>query len=179
MSNIVYYVATSLDGYISGPEGDISKFSGEGEAVNAYLQDLKKFHTTIMGRHTYEFGYRFGLQPGEPAYAHMEHHIFSNTLVLKNKSKQVHIEKPTLQRIDEIRDTSQTDVYLCGGGVFAGWLLDNHRIDQLKIKLNPIILGAGVRLFGKSKTQARWELMDKQSFEDGLQFLSYDIKREE
>ena len=82
MRHIVYYVATSLDGYISGPKGDISGFNGtaESDGIIKYFADLKNFDTVIMGRNTYEFGYKFGLKPGERAYPHMEHLIFSNSL---------------------------------------------------------------------------------------------------
>ncbi|KSA13742.1 hypothetical protein [Maribacter dokdonensis] len=44
-----------------------------------------------MGRKTYEFGYAYGLKPGQPAYAHMQHHILSKSLQFDDKSDQVHI----------------------------------------------------------------------------------------
>ncbi|MGS0524518.1 hypothetical protein ACU8V7_04250 [Zobellia nedashkovskayae] len=72
-----------------------------------------------MGRKTYEFGYRFGLQPGQPAYAHMENFIFSKTLQIEALSNQVHIEQVSIARIKEIAAKSQTDVYLCGGGAIC------------------------------------------------------------
>ena len=61
MKKIVYYVASSLDGYISGIDDDVSGFVYEGEMVEKYLEDLKSFQTVIMGRNTYEFGYKFGV----------------------------------------------------------------------------------------------------------------------
>ncbi|MEM9329465.1 MAG: dihydrofolate reductase family protein [Bacteroidota bacterium] len=59
------------------------------------------------------------------------------------------------------------------GGEFAGWLLDNGMIDELKLKLNPIVLGGGTQLFGSSETSAKWTLTEKESFSDGLQILTY------
>ena len=176
MNKIIYYVASSLDGFISGINGDVSKFIPHAEAVEKYQSDLLNFKTTIMGRKTYECGYRFGLEPGQPAYAHMEHHIFSKTLQIEALSDQVHIERVSIARIREIVAMSETDVYLCGGGQFAGWLLDNGLIDQLKLKLNPIVLGEGIRLFGNSKTSLVVKLIEKESFDGGLQFLTYDLK---
>lgn len=175
MTKIVYYVASSLDGFIAGKADDISLFAQHGSGVEKYLSDLAKYSTVIMGRRTYEFGYQFGLEPGQPAYPHMEHHIFSNTLSFENSPHgQVHVESRSIDRINEIRDNSPTDVYLCGGGVFAGWLLEHGMIDRLKIKLNPIILGEGIPIFGNSKVQAKWHLREKETFEEGLQILTYE-----
>ena len=175
MPKIIYYVAISLDGYISGPDEDISLFVGEGNGVTQYLNDLKEFKTVMMGRKTYEFGYKFGLQAGEPAYPHMEHYIFSNSLKFEKAHPKVHIEKRSIDRLKQIRDLSPTDVYLCGGGEFAGWVLDNGLIDVLKVKINPIILGDGVPLFGNSKTSAAFKLTDTSLFENGLQIATYEI----
>jgi len=176
MHKIVYYVATSIDGYIAGPEDDVSKFFETGKGVDHYLEDLKAFRTVIMGRTTYEFGYQFGLIPGQPAYPHMQHYIFSETLVIEKCAPNVHIEKPSLKRIEDILKASNTDVYLCGGGHFAGWLLDHEMIDVLKIKLNPIILGSGIPLFGNSVKTLTGKLLEKISFEEGLEILTYELK---
>ncbi len=177
MQKIVYYVASSLDGFIAGPDGDISRFVLQGKGVDKYQADLLNYRTVIMGRKTYEFGYKFGLPPGQPAYPHMEHFIFSDTLHIDALAESVHIEKMNLDRVREIRETAPSDVYLCGGGQFAGWLLDNGLIDQLKLKLNPIVLGDGTRIFGSSKTAVNWKLTEKESFEDGLQILTYELRQ--
>ena len=176
MNKIIYYVASSLDGFISGANGDISKFLPDGKAVEKYQADLLNFRTVIMGRKTYESGFQFGLEPGQPAYSHMEHYIFSETLKIEQLAATVHIEKKSIHRIKEIVNASETDVYLCGGGQFAGWLLDHGLIDQLKLKLNPIVLGDGVPLFGNSITSLVGNLIEKESFDTGLQFLTYDLK---
>ena len=177
MTKIIYYVASSIDGFIAGPNDDISDFASGGNGVDQYLSDLQHFKTVIMGRRTYEFGYQYGLEPGQPAYPHMEHYIFSDSLELEKIAKTVHIESKSIERIKEIKESSETDVYLCGGGEFAEWLLDNGLIDQLKLKLNPIILGNGIRLFGNSKTKAKWNLKESKTFDGGLEILTYDIER--
>lgn len=174
MKKIVYYVATSLDGYIAGENGDITQFVQQGEGVKKYQSDLLNFGTVLMGRKTYEFGYQYGLVPGQPAYPNMEHHIFSNTLKIDKLSEMVKIEQGGMDRIDEIQRNAKTDIYLCGGGEFAGYLLDHGKIDQLKLKLNPIVLGKGTKLFGNSSSNSNWELVDKASFPEGLQILTYN-----
>ncbi|MFK7978552.1 MAG: dihydrofolate reductase family protein [Saprospiraceae bacterium] len=175
MRPIIYYVATSLDGFIAGEGDDISGFAQGGAGVNQYLQDLQTFDTTIMGRRTYEFGYQYGLEPGQPAYRHMDHYIFSNTLKLETIHRKVKVGPLNLQTILDLKATEGSPIYLCGGGQFAGWLLENELIDVLKIKLNPLLLGSGIRLFGDSKKIYQLTLQDRQSFEEGLQILTYQL----
>ena len=175
MRKIIYYVASSIDGYISGPNDDISGFISSGNGVDKYLADLANYDTVIMGRKTYEFGYKFGLQPGKPAYPHMTHYIFSNTLTFGKADPKVHILKPKVSEIKKIQSRSGSDIYLCGGGLFAGWLLDNNKIDQVKIKLNPFIQGSGVKLFGNSKTSIKLKLNNNELFDNGLQIMTFDV----
>lgn len=177
MRKIVYYVASSLDGFIAGIDDDISKFVPKGKGVDKYLSDLQNFETVIMGRRTYEFGYKFGLVPGQPAYPHMMHHIFSDTLKLNELADNVQIENKSIERIKQIIKNAKTDIYLCGGGEFAGWLLDNGLIDILKLKLNPIILGEGIPIFGNSKASSVGRLITKESFDGEFDILTYELKK--
>ncbi len=175
MKKIVYYVAASLDGFIAGPAGDVSAFKHEGESVNAYKQDLLNFETVIMGRHTYEFGYQFGLKSGQPAYPHMKHYVFSNQLNFENPHPNVKACPLNVGIVQELKQTSPSNIYLCGGGQLAGWLLENQLIDQLKIKLNPIILGEGIKLFGSYNPSVKLRLSESQTFKDKSQINDYQL----
>lgn len=176
MRRIIYYVAISLDGYISGPNEDISGFVGEGDGVAQYLSDLNDYDTVIMGRNTYEFGYKFGLKPGEPAYQHMKHFIFSNSLSFDKSHPNVQVLPIDIEEVKRLKNgDGKTDIYLCGDGKFAGWLFDNNLIDVLKVKLNPLILGDGVRLFGHSSRDLKLTLLDTKEYENGLQIMTYKV----
>ena len=177
MKKIVYYVASSIDGFISGKDGDISGFVASGNGVQHYLDDLKRFETVIMGKHTYEFGYQYGLKPGLPAYPHMDHYIFSKTISLDEADPKVNVVRTyDLAEIERIQKQSKTDVYLCGGGVFAAWLLKNEKIDVLKLKINPLILGQGVRLFGGSQKNFALDLEKSEQYDEGMLINTYSIK---
>jgi len=173
MKQIIYYVAVSLDGYIAGPNDDISQFILQGPGVDQYQSDLLSFNTVIMGRKTYEFGYQFGLPPGQPAYPNMEHHIFSNSLQLENKAPSVHIQAMDITVVKKLKQQASSDIYLCGGGAFAAWLLKHGQIDQLKLKVNPIVLGGGTRLFQSVTNATAWNLEDSIRYDDGMQINSY------
>lgn len=175
MRKIVYYVAMTLDGYICGPDENIEGYIGQGSGLDQYLSDLKKYDTVIMGRKTYEFGFKFGIIPGALAYEHMDHYIFSNTAVYPDSHEKLKIVKPEVHIIEDLKNGDGTDIYLCGGGIFAGWLLENKLIDDVIVKLSPKIYGDGKRLFGESKTEVKLKLLDHSTHDFGLIFLSYKV----
>jgi dihydrofolate reductase len=176
MRKIIYYVAASLDGFICGPDADISGFVAGGSGVERYLADLRAFDTVLMGRRTYEFGYRFGLPPGQAPYPHMENYVFSSTLELENRAANLHVAPPSVELIEELKAAAGADIYLCGGGELAGWLLGHALIDVLKLKLNPFILGQGVPLFGRSQRTVQAERLDRESHEHGLESITYALR---
>ena len=177
MRRIVYYVASSIDGYISGIDDSVGGFVSEGSGVAKYLADLASFDTVIMGRNTYEFGYKYGIQPGQPSpvYSMMTHYIFSDSLTFDTQDASVHVKKVCLDEIDRLKQMAGSAIYLCGGGQFAGWLLDNQQIDILKLKLSPVLLGQGVKLFGDSKKEIQLELIESEPHDRGLQIMTYAV----
>lgn len=175
MRKIIYYLAASIDGFIAGPDDDMSGFVHQQELIDKYKDDLKEFDTVIMGRRTYEFGYKYGLKPGQLAYPYMRHYIFSKTLNFEDTDEKLSVCRLDLNLIKNLKKEKGSDIYLCGGGQFAGWLLNNGLIDVLKIKLNPLLLGKGIPLFMEVKKQHALILTDSESFPDGFFIKTYDI----
>lgn len=175
MRKIIYYVAISIDGFIAGADDDISGFVHQEELVQKYLSDLKGFDTVIMGRKTYELGYKFGLEAGQPAYPHMQHYLFSQTLRFENASDKITVCDLDINIVKNLKAEEGTDIYLCGGAQFAGWLLKHQMIDVLKVKLNPLLLGKGIPLFSEVERQHSLKLIHDETFPDGFFIKTYDI----
>lgn len=173
MRSIVYDVATSLDGYIAGLDDDISMFPAEGAHVEDYLARLRTYDTVIMGRRTYEFGYAYGLEPGKRAYPHMVHHILSRSLTLQEDAEVSIVRDHWLGAVERLKRSDGGDIYLCGGGQLAGLLLANGLIDQLVFKLAPVVIGAGVRLFGDAASPQGFRLIDTKPYDSGVVLLTY------
>lgn len=178
MRKLVYHVATTLDNYISHEDGSIEGFLGEGEHVTDYIESLKAYDTVLMGRTTYEWGIKFGgLQPGQTGYPWMKNYIFSKTLRFDTKLDQ-QLEIVAENQLDFVKQLKQgqgTDIYLCGGGTFAAFLLEHELIDELKIKLNPIIYGSGIRLFGNSTKKVTLSLVDSKTYQNGVLLITYKL----
>ena len=175
MKRVVYYAACSLDGYIAGRNGDISMFVKKGSVSDHYRREMETFDTVIMCRQTYEFGYGYGLRPGQPACENMKHFIFSNSLVFSDPHPDVKVLPPTLEAIAGLKAGGGPDIYLCGGGAFAGWLLESGMIDVLKLRVNPVILGGGAPLFGASPMATRLEFVRSTACDHGVQINEYKV----
>lgn len=167
MHPIIYDVAVSIDGDISGPDGDISQFAQKGAVVEDYTARLETYATAIMGRATYEFGYRFGMQPGHNPYPHMRTIVFSKSLDLPDTAEVDVQPSSDIAAIEAIRSRSAGPIYLCGGGAFAGSLLSMGQVDVLRLKRAPIILGGGVPLFGTATVSPRLECTDMRPYDGG------------
>lgn len=176
MRELIYHVASTLDGFIARRDGSIDGFLETGEHVTDYLQSLKDYDTVVMGRKTYEFGYQYGLQPGQPAYPHMMHYIFSKTLGFDEPHGQVEVVRE--DEVDFVRDLKESvgpPIYLCGGGQFAGLMLRHQLIDQVILKLNPICFGNGVPLFGDTPTKIQLKPKCQVAYDNGVHLLRYQI----
>lgn len=171
MREIIYDVAVSLDGFIAAPGGDASAFPGDGDHIAPYFDRLAGYGTVIMGRRTYEYGYGFGLEPGARAYPHMDHHIFSTTINLPDTSDVNVVRSDWLSHLETLRARKGMPIYLCGGGQFAGWVLQQGLIDRLILKSAPITLGEGVPLFSGAPLTTHWQTKSVTPYATGVTLL--------
>jgi len=178
MRDIIYDVAVSLDGYIAAPGGDASSFPQTGTHAEEYAKRLQTYDTVIMGRKTYEYGYQFGLPPGARAYPHMDHHIFSKSLELPDgpdRSDVQVVRDAWLNKVDALRAADGGPIYLCGGGMLAGYLLHHARITHLRLKIAPLILGGGIQLFENTARPGPARLVSSHSHKNGVLYAQYRL----
>ncbi len=177
MRRIIYDVAVSIDGFIAGYDGDISGFLPEGEHVEAYLARLGSYSTVIMGRGTYEFGYDYGMAPGDLAYPHMDHHVFSRSIELPTDSRVQVVRETWEQALADLKSTEGGDIYLCGGGLFAGFVAQLGLLDRLRLKVSPVLLGGGTPIFAGLQRQVALRLLDSRNHASGVAYAEYEVER--
>lgn len=178
MRKLIYHVATSLDDFIAGEDDSIEAFPTEGDHIQDYVQSLLGYDTVIMGRRTYEFGYRYGLEPGESPYPHMKNYIFSTTLQLPPGDDHIEvISDHVIPTITALKAQIGSPIYLCGGGNFAGFLLEQEMIDELHVKLCPITIGSGIRLFGDyTRTPSDMQELSCKEYDNGVKLIKYALE---
>lgn len=164
MQPIIYDVAVSVDGFIAGPNSDVSAFPHQGAIVDDYLARLATYSTALMGRHTYEFGLKHGLALGANPYPGMRCIIVSSTLTLPGDSVEVWRDLSGLKRL---RRTAPGPIYLCGGGVLASAIAGAGQLTQLTLKRAPVVLGAGTPLFAGLEQAHPLSLMALKDYGEG------------
>jgi len=177
MRKLIYHVSTTLDNFICQEDGSIDGFLAEGDHIPDYIDALKNYDAVIMGKSTYEFGYGYGLKPGMAPYPTMKNYVFSRSIPIDSIDERLTIVRSNaISFIRDLKNTNGGTIYLCGGGIFASSLVVNNLIDSLIIKLNPVLLGKGIRLFEKSQSKVDLCLLDTKIYNSGVVLLTYDIK---
>ena len=190
MRALTYLVATTLDGFIAGPDGaDPSSFwpgapdyvhhlvehypeTLPGQARNAMgISGLgREFDTVVEGRRSYEVGLAAGIPD---AYPHLRHLVVSTTLGHAPDPAVEVVMKDPVGRVRRLKEEDGGGIWLVGGGTLAGSLVDE--IDRLIVKVSPITLGAGLPLWGSTDTTPRpWRLTDETLLESGVRFSTYE-----
>ena len=177
MRKLIYHVSTTLDNFICHEDRSIGGFLTEGDHIPDYLESLKNYDTVIMGKSTYEFGYGFGLKPGMAPYPNMKNYVFSQSIKIDGgiDPRLSIVRSDVIPFVKQLKNDDGGPIYLCGGGIFASSLFDNNLIDSLIIKLNPVLLGKGIRLFEQSTRQVQLVLDDTKKYRSGVVLLTYRI----
>ncbi|MFD6351807.1 dihydrofolate reductase family protein [Nocardia tengchongensis] len=193
MRKLTYFVAATIDGFIATDDGSVDFFpvgGDHGPAIIAqYPETLptkvrqvlgvdkpcQNFDTVIMGRKTHDFGVRTGTSS---PYAHLRQFVVSTTLPEQPDPDVELIAADPLTRVRELKREKGLGIWLCGGGELAQALLPE--IDQVFLKLYPIVLGQGRPLFGAGgglPEPAKFRVLTSRIFEDGVAFIKYSRVR--
>ncbi|MGN2636793.1 dihydrofolate reductase family protein [Nocardia takedensis] len=193
MRRLTYYVASTIDGFIATEDGSVDFFpvgGDHGPAITAQFPETlptkvrealgidkanASFDTVLMGRKTHDFGVRTGTSS---PYAHLRQFVVSTTLP-ENPDPDVElIAEDPLARVRRLKREPGLGIWLCGGGELAYALLPE--IDQIFLKLYPIVLGRGKPLFGAGERlpdPARFRVITSRVYEDGVAFVKYSRVR--
>ena len=175
MQPIIYDVAVSADGFICGADFDVSAFPHTGTIVDDYRERLTGYGTVLMGRSTYEFGYRFGLPRGANPYPHARAIVVSTTLDLPADADVSILRSLDGDWIDGLRRSSDKPIYLCGGGILASAFAELGQIQILRLKRAPIILGSGTPLFAPMPYRPALKLLSQTDYGEGLLFQEFRV----
>jgi dihydrofolate reductase len=126
----------------------------------------------VMGRHTYEVGSALGITN---PYPHLQQFIISSTMVESPDPGVQLFKHDPVDLVRTLKHEPGLGIWLCGGARLAGALYDE--IDELVLKVNPVVLGTGTPLFRGARGPTRLELTNHQTFAGGVAVHHYRVDR--
>jgi dihydrofolate reductase len=173
MRALRYYVACTADGFIAHADGSFDGFLYEGEHVADFLKSYEWFDTVLMGRKTYEVGLREGKTNPYPT---LRSYVFSRSMKASPDPNVTLISQNAVGVVRGLREEAGKDIWLCGGAELAAALLGEDLIDELVLKLNPVLFGSGIRLFAGATQQRALQLVDSSVYGNGVVLLRYRLR---
>lgn len=171
MRNIRYLVATSLDGYIAGPNGEADWIGIDSEVDFGAI--WAQFDTLLMGRLTYEAGRK---RLGEKAFAGKKTFVFSRTMRQSDHQPVTIISNLNVGWVETLKSQSAKDVWLMGGGELFRSFLDCGCVDTVEVTVIPVMLGSGVPLLPAPYKPAKLRLISNKIYRSGSVSLGYEVQ---
>jgi len=190
MRKLTYLIACTADGFIAREDGSVDFFPMTGghlshivaeypETVGGPLRDQlgvhghnKHFDTVLMGRGTYEVGTAIGISS---PYPHLRQYLISKTMTATPDAAVQLVSTDPVELVRELKQDGGLDIWLCGGARLAGTLYGE--IDELILKVNPVILGTGKPLFEDARGAKRLELTGHETFAGGAAIHRYRVMK--
>ena len=172
MPNIVY-IATSLDGYIAGPGDDLGWLDAFGASGEDYGFEpfFESIDTMLMGRRTYDVVTNL---PHPWPYGSKRTVVLTTQPGISRHGEEFR-SGPLPVLLEELHTDGARHVYADGGKVITSLLAENL-VDELQIQIMPVLLGAGVRLFGEDFPTRNLELIATKSFASGVLSTHYKLR---
>jgi len=168
-------MVSSLDGFIAKKDNSVSWLdSGSVYEAGVSISEeeaaafVKTIDCYVMGSRTYEHALELGWPYGDTAS------VVVTSRELRPARKNVQFYSGDLGiLVDEELAPQYRNIWLVGGAMLCQPFLKLGLVDEIKLTIAPVVLGEGLRLFGDSMAENRWELKNVVAYKNGFVELSY------
>ncbi|MFD2163062.1 dihydrofolate reductase family protein [Paradesertivirga mongoliensis] len=186
MRKIIVTTNITLDGVMQGmggPNEDASggfEFGGwsvphadevSGKAVKRYMDANAEY---LLGRKTFEIFYSVWPQRADmwPQITEGTKYVFSNTLEKSDWKNTVFLNK--LEDLKKLKNSNGVDIHVWGSSELIQLLLENDLVDELHLRIHPVILGEGKKLFKEGRIATELALTESEITEKGVILAYYN-----
>jgi dihydrofolate reductase len=190
MGKIVISTNVSVDGVIQDPDGQegfrvggwFVEFGGRDleEWVKVSFEEASRTEALLLGQRSDEwFAERWSSRSGDwadrlnslPKYvvsSSIEHPHWSNATVLKGDA---------VGEVSKLKQELDGEIVIYASYQLGRTLIEHDLVDELRMVVFPVVLGAGERLFGETSNKKPMRLLETRTIGEGLVLLTYELVR--
>ncbi|MFZ2193281.1 MAG: dihydrofolate reductase family protein [Candidatus Moraniibacteriota bacterium] len=189
MRKIIVLEFITLDGIIQAPGGQKEDTSGGfkfGGWTVPYFDDfsgkvmseqMSQPFELLLGRKTFEIfaSYWPEHEAGWPGVNDVKKYVVSNTLEKHSWKNSIFLKgDDAFQEIKKLKQESGPNLYVYGSGILVQTLMKHDLVDEFWLKIFPVTLGQGKRLFAKGTIPAAFKLTNSKVSPSGVIFANYE-----
>ena len=178
----------SLDGVVQDPDGE-EGFRLGGWFVQFGGKDLEEWNKValdealgaeawLLGRRSYEvFGVRWRPRSGELAdrINSMPKYVVSSTLEDPEWNNTTVLKGDVVSEVSKLKQELDGEIVIPASYRLGRTLIEHNLVDELRLVVFPVVLGAGQRFFGETSDMKPLRLVEARTIGDGLVFLTYEL----
>jgi dihydrofolate reductase len=190
MGKIVISTTVSLDGVVEDPDGEERYERGgwfsqsDGRDLERWAQieaeEATRTDALLLGRRSDAwFGSRWSGRPGPwadklnglPKYvisATLKDPVWQNTTILNGE---------VTSEVSKLKEQVDGEILVYASYQLGQALVEHDLVDEFRLFVFPVVVGAGKRLFGETSSKKPLRLVDTKAIGDGLVFLTYELVR--
>ena len=189
MRNLIFFMHTSLDGFVAGPKGEMNWIKVDEEIFDFVATMTDKADTALYGRVTYDMMQSYWPNAAEQPNAskHDKEHsawynkvqkiVLSRTISAEGLENTTVISDQLADNINRIKSKDGKNILIFGSPSASHSLLSQGLIDEFWLFVNPIILGQGMPLFKEGIETTKLKLIESKTFTCGVIALHYETER--
>ena len=191
MGKLVIATNASLDGVVQDPDGQegfrlggwFGEFGGKDleQWTKVSLAEALRAEALLLGRRTDEwFAARWAGRTGEWAdrLNSLPKYVVSSTLQEPRWSNATVLKGEVVDEVVKLKQELAGDIVVYASYQLGRTLMEHDLVDELRLTVFPVVLGAGQRLFGETTDKKPMRLIDTKLIGAGLAFFTYELVRQ-
>jgi dihydrofolate reductase len=178
---IIVFIATSADGYIARPNGDVEWLNRLPDTVDHGMTTFYRTIDTILwGRKTYDWAIAFHKKAGTKGGifdTKVANYVFSRKPPKRAMPGVEFVSEPVKAFAQRLRATPGKHIWMMGGGGLIASFLDAGEIDEFDIHVIPTFIGEGIPLIAPRHRDVPLRLRSARKYPDGVVGLRYQVVR--
>ena len=191
MGKIIVSENVSLDGVVQDPTGEEGFRHGgwlgqvgdkdRKEWARVEFEEALGAEALLLGRRSDEwFAVRWQSRSGEWAdrLNSLPKYVVSSTLEEPRWNNATVLRGDVVNEVSKLKQELDGDIVVYGSIQLAHTLMEHDLVDELRLTIHPVVLGAGERLFGETSHRKPMRLVHTQTVGDSLALLTYKLVRD-